>query len=90
MRYGIRVDSAGLGGPAGPARRPGRPGQPYGAPQIDVPVRLNTNENPYPLSEALVRAIADAVARVAGKLNRYPDRDSSACVPTWPPTSGTG
>ncbi|TMR88117.1 histidinol-phosphate transaminase, partial [Nonomuraea basaltis] len=20
---------------------------PYGAPQIDVPVRLNTNENPY-------------------------------------------
>jgi hypothetical protein len=49
--------------------------QPYGAPQIDVPVRLNTNENPYPPSEALVRAIADAVAGVAGKLNRYPDRN---------------
>ena len=49
--------------------------QPYGAPQIDVPVRLNVNENPYPLSEALVRAIADAVAGVAGKLNRYPDRE---------------
>ncbi len=25
---------------------------PYGAPQIDVPVRLNTNENPYPPSAA--------------------------------------
>ncbi len=36
---------------------------PYGAPQIDVPVRLNTNENPYPPSPALQRAIADAVAR---------------------------
>jgi histidinol-phosphate aminotransferase len=50
--------------------------KPYGAPQIDVPVRLNTNENPYPPSPELVRAIADAVARVAGTLNRYPDRDA--------------
>ena len=24
---------------------------PYGAPQLDVPVRLNTNENSYPLPE---------------------------------------
>jgi histidinol-phosphate aminotransferase len=50
--------------------------QAYGAPQIDVPVRLNTNENPYPPSPALVRAVADAVAGVAGSLNRYPDRDA--------------
>ena len=49
---------------------------PYGAPQIDVPVRLNTNENPYPPSPALQRAIADAVARAAATLNRYPDRDA--------------
>jgi histidinol-phosphate aminotransferase len=49
---------------------------PYGAPQIDVPVRLNTNENPYPPSPALVRAIADAVAEAAATLNRYPDRDA--------------
>jgi histidinol-phosphate aminotransferase len=49
---------------------------PYGAPQIDVPVRLNTNENPYPPSPRLVRAVADAVARAAGTLNRYPDRDA--------------
>ena len=50
---------------------------PYGAPQIDVPVRLNTNENPYPPSPRLVRAVADAVAQVAGSLNRYPDRDAA-------------
>ena len=49
---------------------------PYGAPQIDVPVRLNTNENPYPPSPALVRGIADAVAEAAVSLNRYPDRDA--------------
>ncbi len=51
---------------------------PYGAPQLDVPVRLNTNENPYPPSAALVADIAAAVADVAGGLNRYPDRDASA------------
>jgi histidinol-phosphate aminotransferase len=49
---------------------------PYGAPQIDVPVRLNTNENPYPPSPGMVRAIADAVAEAAATLNRYPDRDA--------------
>src|ERR1700683_4447566 len=49
---------------------------PYGAPQIDVPVRLNTNENPYPPSPALQRAIADAVAQAAATLNRSPDRDA--------------
>jgi histidinol-phosphate aminotransferase len=49
---------------------------PYGAPQIDVPVRLNTNENPYPPSPALQRAIADAVTQAAATLNRYPDRDA--------------
>jgi histidinol-phosphate aminotransferase len=50
---------------------------PYGAPQIDVPVRLNTNENPYRPSPRMVRAIADAVAEAAGTLNRYPDRDAT-------------
>jgi histidinol-phosphate aminotransferase len=50
--------------------------RPYGAPQIDVPVRLNTNENPYPPSPRLARAVADAVAETATTLNRYPDRDA--------------
>ena len=52
--------------------------EPYGAPQIDVPVRLNTNENPYPPSAALASAITAAVGDVAGTLNRYPDRDATA------------
>jgi histidinol-phosphate aminotransferase len=51
---------------------------PYGAPQLDVPVALNTNENPYPPSERLVKALGEAVAEVAGSLNRYPDRDAVA------------
>ncbi|MFJ9419495.1 histidinol-phosphate transaminase [Streptomyces sp. NPDC101227] len=49
---------------------------PYGAPQLDVAVRLNTNENPYPLPEPLVRRIAERVAEAARELNRYPDRDA--------------
>ncbi|WP_190113358.1 histidinol-phosphate transaminase [Streptomyces cinnamoneus] len=50
---------------------------PYGAPQLDVPVRLNTNENPYPLPEPLVARIAERVAEAARHLNRYPDRDAT-------------
>jgi histidinol-phosphate aminotransferase len=50
----------------------------YGAPQLDVPVRLNTNENPHPPSAALVAHLAKAVEEVAGTLNRYPDRDAVA------------
>ena len=48
----------------------------YGAPQLDVPVRLNVNENPFPPSADLVQAIADAVANATTQLNRYPDRDA--------------
>ena len=51
---------------------------PYGAPQVEARARLNTNENPYPPSPELVRAIADAVAAEAAGLNRYPDRDAIA------------
>ena len=48
----------------------------YGAPQLDVPVRLNTNENPHGPSPALAADLAAAVADAAGTLNRYPDRDA--------------
>jgi histidinol-phosphate aminotransferase len=51
--------------------------EPYGAPQIDVPVQLNTNENPFGPSEATARDIADEVFRVATSLNRYPDREAA-------------
>lgn len=61
-----------------PLREDLRGREPYGAPQLDVPVRLNTNENPYPPSERLVEALAKAVAAAAASLNRYPDRDALA------------
>ncbi len=51
--------------------------EPYGAPQLDVPVALNVNENPYPPSEAVARDVAEAVAGVTRTLNRYPDREFS-------------
>ena len=51
---------------------------PYGAPQLDVPVRLNTNENPHPPSPALVAEVGVRVAAAAARLNRYPDREALA------------
>ncbi len=50
----------------------------YAAPQLNVAVRLNTNENPYPPSAGLVADIARAVAATAEGVNRYPDRDAVA------------
>jgi histidinol-phosphate aminotransferase len=52
--------------------------EPYGPPQLDVPVRLSTNENPYPPGPAVVADIARAAADVAAGLNRYPDREAAA------------
>jgi histidinol-phosphate aminotransferase len=51
---------------------------PYGAPQLDVAVRLNTNENPYPPPPALVADVLAALGEVATQLHRYPDRDALA------------
>ena len=48
----------------------------YGAPQLDVAVRLNTNENPHPPTRALVDDVAESVRAAAGELHRYPDRDA--------------
>jgi len=48
---------------------------PYGAPQLDVPVQLNVNENPYGPSDAAAADIAESVRAAALTLNRYPDRD---------------
>jgi histidinol-phosphate aminotransferase len=44
----------------------------YHSPQIDVEVRLNTNEAPDPPPAAFVAALAEATRRIA--FNRYPDR----------------
>ena len=51
---------------------------PYGAPQLAVPVRLNTNENPHPPSRALVDDVVASVRDAAADLHRYPDRDAVA------------
>ncbi|MGH4024697.1 MAG: histidinol-phosphate transaminase [Pseudonocardiaceae bacterium] len=61
-----------------PLREDLRGASPYGAPQLDVPVRLNTNENPYPPPPELVADVADAVRQAARDLHRYPDRDAVA------------
>ncbi|MBH0119373.1 histidinol-phosphate transaminase [Rhodococcus sp. NPDC003382] len=50
----------------------------YGAPQLTVPVQLNTNENPHPPTQALVDDVAEAVREAARELHRYPDRDAVA------------
>lgn len=51
---------------------------PYGAPQLAVPVRLNTNENPHPPTQALVDDVVRSVQEAASDLHRYPDRDAVA------------
>jgi histidinol-phosphate aminotransferase len=51
---------------------------PYGAPQLDVRVRLNTNENSHPVPPVVADAIVEAVRAEAGHLNRYPDREATA------------
>ncbi|TDK86346.1 histidinol-phosphate transaminase [Mycolicibacterium mucogenicum] len=61
-----------------PLRENLRGKSPYGAPQLVVPVRLNTNENPHPPTQALVDDVAASVAAAAAELHRYPDRDAMA------------
>lgn len=70
------MTAPGVGGIQSLLRRDLHGRRPYGAPQLDVPVRLNTNENPHPPSDALVRDLAARVAEAARAMNRYPDRDA--------------
>ncbi|MGW8814191.1 histidinol-phosphate transaminase [Gordonia terrae] len=50
----------------------------YGAPQLRVPVILNTNENPHAPSAALIDDVTASVREAAAELHRYPDRDAVA------------
>ncbi|TRZ85998.1 MAG: histidinol-phosphate transaminase [Streptomycetaceae bacterium] len=59
-----------------PLRQELRELSPYGAPQLDVSVRLNTNENPYSLSPEVCAEIINRIKDVVTNLNRYPDRDA--------------
>jgi histidinol-phosphate aminotransferase len=61
-----------------PLREDLRGRTPYGAPQLDVPVRLNTNESSYDVPEAVALEIVQEVAREVPHLNRYPDREFTA------------
>lgn len=45
---------------------------PYGAPQLDVPVRLNTNETAEPPHPGYLAEVARRIGSL--ELNRYPDR----------------
>jgi histidinol-phosphate aminotransferase len=58
-----------------PLREPLKPLSPYGAPQVAASAQLNTNENPFAPSAALVAAITKRVDEVSATLNRYPDRE---------------
>lgn len=49
---------------------------PYGAPQLDVAVRLNTNETPYPPPPAFFERLATRLGDLP--LHRYPDRTAMA------------
>jgi len=47
----------------------------YHSPQVDVEVRLNTNEAPVAPADDVVRAMLNRIAEL--ELNRYPDRQAS-------------
>lgn len=49
--------------------------EPYGAPQLDVPVQLNVNENTFGIPESVAISIVERIAKATLGLNRYPDRE---------------
>lgn len=48
---------------------------PYGAPQEQVRIALNVNENTHPIPEAVAHDIVTSLARAVLGINRYPDRE---------------
>lgn len=58
-----------------PVREDLRGQHPYGAPQLDVPILLNVNENTHGVPDDARRAILQAVDDALTGLNRYPDRE---------------
>ncbi|CAB4571029.1 unannotated protein [freshwater metagenome] len=58
-----------------PIREDLRGQKPYGAPQLDVPVSLNVNENTFGIPEAVALSIIEKLAKATVSLNRYPDRE---------------
>lgn len=48
---------------------------PYGAPQLEVAVALNVNENTHRIPEPVAQDIVERIAAAVLRLNRYPDRE---------------
>lgn len=58
-----------------PVRDDLRGKKPYGAPQIDVPIQLNVNENTHPVPADVADDITRAIREALETINRYPDRE---------------
>lgn len=58
-----------------PIREDLRGQKPYGAPQLDVAVALNVNENTHRIPEDVAVDIIERVAQAVLSVNRYPDRE---------------
>ncbi|HJM98548.1 MAG TPA: histidinol-phosphate transaminase, partial [Acidimicrobiales bacterium] len=50
----------------------------YHSPQMQVDVRLNTNESPYPPPEKWIEDLEKEISEIGW--NRYPDREASQLV----------
>ncbi|HEY5108125.1 MAG TPA: histidinol-phosphate transaminase [Acidimicrobiales bacterium] len=60
----------------------------YHSAQVDVDVRLNTNESPLPPPEGWLEALAEAVRGI--EFNRYPDRRATALRGALAASHGVG
>jgi len=58
-----------------PIREDLRELKPYGAPQLEVEVALNVNENTHRIPEPVAQDIIERLAAAVMGLNRYPDRE---------------
>ena len=58
-----------------PIREDLRELKPYGAPQLEVAVALNVNENTHRIPENVAQDIVERLAAAVLTLNRYPDRE---------------
>jgi histidinol-phosphate aminotransferase len=62
--------------------------EPYGAPQLDVPVRLNTNETAEPPPPGYLEEVGRRIQTL--ELNRYPDRPHRALREALASRAGLG
>jgi histidinol-phosphate aminotransferase len=51
---------------------------PYGAPQEQIRVQLNVNENTHPIPDEVASSILESLAGAIRTVNRYPDREFTA------------